>query len=91
MGVLKGKSPGFSGGCACGQGVHAEDVFLVLRRGSNVYVRKHPEYNRTVLPNKDQNHTLVLVFMKIQGPAKSLSKVYTCAHSRTWACVLTPS
>ena len=36
MGVLKGKSPGFSGGCACGQAVHAEDVFLVSRRGSNV-------------------------------------------------------
>ena len=61
MGVLKGKSPGFSGGRAWEQGVRTEDIFLVSRRGSNVHVRKHPEHNRTMLPNKDQNCTLVSV------------------------------
>lgn len=56
--------------------VHAEDVFLVLRRGSNVYVRKHPEYSRTVLPNKDQNHPC-LGLHEDQGPA-SLKSMHVC-------------
>ena len=50
---------------------------------SNAHMRKCPEYNGIVLPNRHQNHTLGLVLMKIQGPVVSLTHTHT--HTRAHA------
>lgn len=53
------------------------------RRVSNAHVRKCPEYNRIVLPNRGKDHTPGLVLAKTQGPVVSLSLSHT--HTRVRA------